>query len=181
MRKYNLILILTFSAFLNNNLIAQPRAYSDYETRGQFNPATSRESPFEFAERKREEIEAPEVLEGNVGVADALKEFIIPSGYISGETFTENKIFLGGRFFEVDDILQLDIQKNRDKYLYPTMELIIKDIADDYVELSHKDTASIQRIAFNFSPDISSKKSSGATLEGATIQYVGKDALPDSF
>ena len=178
MKKYLSILLLPLTC---SGLFAQAAntgAAAPKESRATFAPSVDRSSPFEFSEKLPEK--APEVAqaEGTIGVADTLKKFITPTGYISGRSFAENKVFVGGRFYEVDDILQLEITEGTEQYLYPKMELVIRDISDDSIELYHQESATLQKISFSFHPDISPKSGQASGTQGANIIFIGKDQAP---
>lgn len=151
---------------------------ADRDSRSIFSPGTDRISPFEFMERMPEREPTPEVR-GTLGVGDALRNFLKPSGYISGDTFADNQIFIGNRFYEVDDIMELSITDGADQYLYPVMELIIRDVSDEYIEFFHTESASLQRIPFDFRPDLAPRQTAGGSLgNGASLKYLGKDTSP---
>lgn len=170
-------LLIGLALSLSSSLIGQTIP-NDRDNRATFSPAVERKSPYEFMEKAPEVVEAPEV-KGTVGVGETINKFLNVSGYISGENFAEHKVFVGNRFYEVDDILELTINESPDQYLYPVMELTIRDISDEYIEFYHSETASLQRLDFNFSPDVQSKPAVGGSLgNGATLKYVGKDEAP---
>jgi hypothetical protein len=175
MKKY----LITIALCATGTLGLQAQSSTAKDTRATFSPSVDRSSPFEFSEKLPEKAPEAAPAEGAMGVAETLKKFIRPTGYISGRTFAENKIYFGGRFYEVDDILQLEVTEGAESYLYPKMELVIRDISDDGLELYHQESATLQKITFSFQPDISPKPGGSNSVPGANIIYVGKDQAPN--
>ena len=137
---------------------AAGEAVHEYDTRGSFSTSASRSSVFRFPDTSQKAEVGLNTLE-EVGPADMITRFVRPHGVILGQAPKDGKVMIGNQFFGVNDILRLeaDVPKNF-RYTYPTLDLVVREITDMYIEFYQKEADRTYKVALSFLPDVGAPK-----------------------